>query len=408
MDFLIIIVLCGILGFLIWEKFILPSKNTEFEQKNMQNVESELAALRAEMAQKNQKIGELKNEIEKERSDKDILSGKGKQAFQQIISLDEQKKQLQRVVEDSQKKIVQFESHKEQFDKNMDKKITDLEESRKSLEDEKYRVRKQDDDRKIQYEEMRNRVWVEHENKVLSLLREVCQKPSLSFAFFENTNLPEGFEGKFKPDFLVEFLGQYIIFDAKMTKPDSNNPLQNYIKAQVKSTAKKIKEAKNTEALYKTVFFVVPRTETIKETHFYEEGIEFFVISAESIEPILYSFKKILYYDQIESIDPLERENIVHLIAAYDHHVSYQNAVHILSSMMGVKIAELKETLASDMKSEVENKKKKIRLDNFKPTDLKRLINNPNEQFEAIKKMIQPQNPEVETQNIEDVQEALF
>ncbi|PCI25723.1 hypothetical protein COB57_00720 [Candidatus Peregrinibacteria bacterium] len=75
---------------------------------------------------------------------------------------------------------------------------------------------------------------------------------------------------------------------------------------------------------------------------------------------------------------------------------------------MGVKIAELKETLASDMKSEVENKKKKIRLDNFKPTDLKRLINNPNEQFEAIKKMIQPQNPEVETQNIEDVQEALF
>jgi hypothetical protein len=47
------------------------------------------------------------------------------------------------------------------------------------------------------------------------------------------------------------------------------------------------------------------------------------------------------------------------------------------------------------MLEEIENKKSKIRLENFKPTELQKFIKDPDYQINEIKKLIQPKDAEI-------------
>jgi len=81
-----------------------------------------------------------------------------------------------------------------QQQKDFEKKVSELEEARKSLEDEKLRIRKEDEEKQLEIEKNRDRIWAEHEVKAISKMKEICIKPEYSFNFFENTNLPESFD----------------------------------------------------------------------------------------------------------------------------------------------------------------------------------------------------------------------
>ncbi|MBT4936457.1 hypothetical protein HON22_00920, partial [Candidatus Peregrinibacteria bacterium] len=393
MDILIFLLLLSVLAFLAWDRFFneksqgsIEEKIKKYEDENL-SLKEQGQNLKLENEKRIEKIGELQNELEKERSERNEMAGKNKQMFVTVTALQEKNQNLQSSADELNKKVVQHESGREKKEKDFERKVEELEQSRKSLDDEKQRVRREDEERLEKLEEERNRIWNEHENVSIAKMKEVCIKPELTFSYFENTSLPETFDGSLKPDFLVEFLGQYIIFDAKMSRSAN---LQNYIADQVKSTAKKIKASKNTEEIYKTVFFIIPTLEitSLKKTFFYEDGYSFYVIPVESFEAILGSYKKVKDYDLAESFDPKERENIVNLIASYDQHIHRQNALNILSSLEGLKVSTAKESLGEDMKGDIEVKKQKIRLENFKPTELKRLINNPEEQIQEMKNLV--------------------
>ena len=77
--------------------------------------------------------------------------------------------------------------------------------------------------------------------------------------------------------------------------------MQNYIKGNVESTAKKIKKA---HKIYPMVFFVVP-TEAVaglKKKYYFEGGYQFFIISPEAIPAILSSLKRISEYELAQEI----------------------------------------------------------------------------------------------------------
>jgi hypothetical protein len=171
---------------------------------------------------------------------------------------------------------------------------------------------------------------------ILSRLRETCHKSNIGFTLYDNTTLPPLFT-KFKPDAVIPFLSQYVVFDAKKSKS-----IRTYIADQVKSTAKKYKDIPE---IYPTVFFVVPAHELseLKTLSFMEEGFSFYIISIESIEPILASLKKISEYDTIAEFDPQDREAIVNLIASYDRHISLQNATNILFTRESIGLMSSKE-----------------------------------------------------------------
>jgi len=406
MDIILIIWIFCVLWFLVWDKFW--DKKEIFENPEIEKLKVENNIFREENIKlkiENEKINEnswkIKWELDQEKSEKSELQWKNKQMFVNLTSFQEKLRNFEEKNWELNKKVAKFESERTKKEKDFEQKIWELDNSRKSLEDEKIRIRKEDEE-KIQVEQdNKNRIWADHEIEAIAKMKEVCIKPEISFQFFENTNLPENFDWKLKPDFLIEFLWQYIIFDAKMSRSAN---LQTYINEQVKSTVKKIKVAKNSEEIYSTVFFVVPHIaiDELKKLSFYEDWFNFFIITAETFESVISSFKKITSYENLDKIDPKERENIVNLLASYDQHISQRNAVDILSSISWVKVSQAKEILDSDMLEEIELKKKKMRIENFKPTDLKRLISNPEEQIEEMKKLVVAKKSKISKGDLED------
>ena len=394
MDIIVLIAVLGLSGFLVWDRFFKPSEEKENVKKQLEDVYRE-------------KITDLEVKLRKAESDRDELSGKGKQMFAQLTSLKEKNESLDSKVSELSRELTTYKNNEEQEKKDIAKKITELTKSTEVLEDEKMRLRREDKERLELEEAERDRVWNEHENVCLSLMREVCQKPELAFNFYDNGNLPHSFDGTLKPDFLVEFLGQYIVFDAKMSRSAN---LQTYLNEQVKKTVKKIKASKNNDEIYQTVFFMIPTVEiaTLKKTHFYEDGYSFYIVPIESFEAIIASYKKVTNYELAESFDPQERENIVNLIASYDQHISRQNAINLLTSIEGLKVMHQKGSLNDEIRGDVETTKKKMRLENLKPTDLKRFIQNPGEQINAIKGMIETKDPSVTADDMGEAQRSLL
>jgi chromosome segregation ATPase len=170
----------------------------------LRRLSEENAALKAELWQKNREIGQLTQDLQAEKSEKDRLSGEGKRIFVEITNL---KKDYSTLAEDRdslKEQLVHFQAEEKRKTSEFDKKIAQLEEARTSLEDEKNRIRKEDEKDKEQEKANRDRMWAEHEVRVQSYLTELCRLPHYNFSSYDNKNLPEGFSGKLKPDFMIE------------------------------------------------------------------------------------------------------------------------------------------------------------------------------------------------------------
>lgn len=370
MEYIILLLLLGIAGFLVYDKKLRPKdeKEKEIEEKYRE------------------KLTDLEIRLKKTESERDELSGKGKEMFVHLTSLKEKNQSLDEKLQEAQKKVTKYESEKDARLKEHQKALSDAKVMEESFKDEKVRIRREDEMRLATEEEERDRMWNEHENACISAMKLVCQKPEFAFQWYDNTSLPSSFDGGMKPDFLVEFLGQYIIFDAKMSRSAN---LSTYLTDQVKKTVKKIKESANVDEVYSTVFFLIPTVEFagLKQTHFYEEGYRFYAIPLEAFEPLIACFKRITHYELAESFDPKERENIINLIATYDYHISRQNTINLLTSLEGLKVMHEKGTLTEKMREEVDTLKRKIRPRQFKESDLKRLVQSPEEQAKELKQL---------------------
>ena len=341
---------------------------------------------RKKLESKSEDLGKLNAELEKERKERNILEGNGKQLFSRFKDLEGEFKAVQHERDDLRKRVSEYEAAAESRERDLDERLQKLHRAEKSLEDERQRVRHEDEERQKKALEERDRMWGEHEQEVQTMLVDLCKKPEISFTWHDNTNLPEEFDGSFKPDFMIDFLGQYIVFDAKVTR---SQDIKIYIKDQVRKTAKK---AKGRSDIYSSIFLVVP-TDAIgelKELSYYEGGFTFYIVSPESLAPILASFKKITSYDLAEQFDPQERENIVSLIAKLDYHISERNAFDILMARKGSEVLKNAAQLHPELTEEVEQKKNKMGLPSIKKTEIKKLISDISAREEAASNLTSP------------------
>src|SRR3989338_6741960 len=230
-------------------------------------------------------IGELQAKLEKALSEKDELSGKGKQLFVDVTNVKSDLKALQHERDTLQRRLNEFEAKEERKEKEFTERLEKLEGAKEKLEEERHRVIREDEERRELELHERDRMWANHENHVIATLTDLCKQPQFRFTAYTNTNLPEGFDGSLKPDFLVEFLDQYIIFDAKISKAKS---LQTYVNDQVKKTVEKVK---NNDQIYKHIFLVVPTSAIaeLKNHQYTVDGYTLYVISPEALPPILAS-----------------------------------------------------------------------------------------------------------------------
>ena len=371
------------------------------EKSDDKNLLEEIARVRADLSQKDQSIGQLTKDLQNEKTEKDQLSGKNKQLFIENTNLTAGNNTLLTDKQQLVNEVNKYKANESIKLKELDSKILKLDEAKTALEDERKRIRKEDDEKLQKEKDERNRMWAEHESNVKVQLTELCKNPKYGFTYYDNNNLPAGFGGKFKPDFLIEFLGQYVIFDAKKSESD----LQNYINNNVKLTVEKIN---SDSKIYNTVFFIVPTQAmgSLKTKHYYEQGYEFFVIPIEALEIVLASFKKINTYEIAQKLDPRDRENIVNLIAEFDQHINMRNTLDILASESGISVLKKAETLQKDIKEEILQKKSKIRLQNFTPTEIKTLMVGTETQSERISELISPKVA-ISEENLKKVKNVL-
>lgn len=369
---------------------------------NADNLKEENIILKQENSGLEQKTGELQKQLENERTDKNKLLGENKRMY---IEIQELKKDFQ--VSDTKnselkEELTKFRSKAEQKEIEFKDQINKLQSAQKSLEDEQMRVRKEDEKRLEKESEERDRIWNEHESEVKRKLTEICKTPEYSFQYFDNTHLPEDFDGKLKPDFMIDFLGQYMIFDPKTSRSDN---LQIYLDDQVKKTVEKIKDSTQ---IHKTIFFVVPThaIESLKKLHYYEQGYTFFIISPEALMPVITSLKRITSYEFAEKLDPQERENIVNLIAEFDNHINFRNAADILLAQSGINALNKASQFVPNLENDIQQQKSKMRSPNLKPNDIKRFMLSTENQHRAIKDIVSPKS-DISGEVIESASEVI-
>lgn len=391
MDILIgLLVLGGLaaIGFKLW---FMDQDDTSVEREQLrlenQRITEESLLQKVEKDRLTEDIGRLKAELEEIRRESDRAKGSNKTMYVQVQGLEKERSLLVQENQELKKKVTQFESEREQRHRDQEKLLTDTKEIQKSLEDEKLRVRREDEERAEQVLADKTRIWNDHENTVVATVQRVALKPEFGFEVFGNNNLPSDWINTgFKPDVLVSFLGQYIIFDAKFS--DQKSPSQ-YFRDQVKKTAQK---AKDNPLIYPVIFLVVPsnRLDEIKETSFVEDQYSFYVVPCEAIEPILANFKRIREYETLAEIDPQERENIVNLIAHYDRHISFHNAANMLLAQESINLMRSKSQLSDGLQSEVDVRKEALRDMKFKDSEVRKLARDLDQQEKTVEKLTTP------------------
>jgi len=151
--------------------------------------------------------------------------------------------------------------------------------------------------------------WSNHEENVKNRIKAICNRNAVEYI----NNVP--FKGK--PDNTLKIKDEYIVFDAKSPFGDNLSNFPTYLKNQIESAIKYVKE----EDVRKEVFLVVPSNTLDYIQQFEHKLSEYtvYIISIDALEPIILALKKIEEYEFAEQLSPEERENICRVIGKFVH-----------------------------------------------------------------------------------------
>ena len=159
-----------------------------------------------------------------------------------------------------------------------------------------------------QFDKMK-KLWSEHQLDVEQTIKMICQNHLIKYV----DKVP--FIGN--PDNTIEICEEYIIFDAKSPANDDLSNFPKYIKNQTDN----VKKYANQEAVKKDIFLVIPSNTfgTISQLTYNMGDYNVYVITKDSLEPIILSLKKIEEYEFADQLSPEERDNICRVIGKFAH-----------------------------------------------------------------------------------------
>ncbi len=331
-------------------------------------------------------IAKLEKEVEIEKAEHNKLAGANKQMYAELAQAKAKLQSIEKERDNAQTQLTKMEAKREQQEKEHTRGLEKIDAAERALKEERQRVLESEVEAKQVAEEERDRLWNEHEVSVIATLVDLCKQPHLQFKSYSNNNLPDDFDGSLKPDFLIDFLGQYVVFDAKVSKAQS---LQTYIDDQVKKTAEKMKKS---DKIYPHIFLVVP-TEAVRELKklvYAKDKFYFYVISREALSPILASLKRISTYELAETLDPQKRENIINALAEMQTQINMTSATSLLTTKRGIEVLSRIQQTDPELAAEVEQKSKEKALNAYSPTEIKRLANSLTAQNAEVSSIAAP------------------
>ena len=272
-----------------------------------------LGSLTHSLAENETKISELESTIEK---NKEISSNRisdlvvsSQKLENKLINLENEIARLNKEKAELLNKITRIEqtdiTRDEEYKKNVfniNALRTSLEKDRNTLNEEKLREKEE------QFEKLKL-TWRSHEEYVKSVIRNICKAHLIEYV----ENVP--FKGN--PDNTIMIAGEYVVFDAKSPAGDDLENFPKYLKIQTESVRKYIKQ----DNVKSDIFLVIPSNtlDVISQFSFNMGDYYVYLITVDSLEPIILSLKKIENYEFAEQMTPDERENICRIIGKFSH-----------------------------------------------------------------------------------------
>jgi hypothetical protein len=317
-----------------------------------------------ELQAKEKEIGKFKESDDKNRQriielekERDLTS----------LKLDESRKENTKL----QNQISIYLESEDQKQKRYEDKVNALNQLKQQLDDDRIRLQNErEEEIKKKFEEMKF-AWKNHENNVLATIEEICTRHNIEYVNKEKVP----FRGK--PDNTILIAGEYVIFDAKSPQGDDLTSFQKYIKDQTE----KVKKYTSEDRVKKDVFLVVPSNtiETIKSYYYNMVDYRVYVVSVDSLEPIILNLLIIEAYEFAEQLSPEEREHICRIIGKFAHATkrkiqidSYLNSqffgslndCNILPEDMLIKVIEFERS--DKLNPPIERRKKEISIKEIK------------------------------------------
>ncbi len=278
-----------------FEEYKSLTNDLDRQNKIGDDFKNSLTLLQAE----NESLINQKNEVEKQ-----ILKKEG-----QIENLTGRVENLNSQVSELEKKLSRFESTEDERTKDYEKKIAQLDQVKSDLES---RRKQLDDDRLQEQRELFDQMkkqWANHEDEVTQSIKQICQSQVIEYV----DKVP--FKGN--PDNTIRICDEFIVFDAKSPANDDLTNFPKYVKAQTESVSKYT----NYESVRNEIFLVVPSNtvDTIDKFTYNMGDYTAYVITKDSLEPVILSLKKIEEYEFAEQLSPEERDNICRILGKLLH-----------------------------------------------------------------------------------------
>ncbi|MFA7695682.1 MAG: hypothetical protein WCX63_09120, partial [Methanoregula sp.] len=289
------------------------SETATTAENTINRLKDELVSLKSKNEDLTHKINEKENEAGGLRESDKKNTGYIQNLSEDISSLTAKNELLNNQYTEAKETIAKLRENEEERVRLYDARVTELNALKKQLDDDRLRVQADRDTEIHQQYEAMEQTWKKHEEVVEQSLRSICQRHTLEYCNKEKFPVA----GK-KPDNAILICDQYVIFDAK--SPKNSDDLTNfplYIKSQAEAAKKYAKE----ENVKKDIFLVVPANtvDYLKDFHLDMADYQVYIVTYDSLEPIVLALRKIEDYQFVDQLSPEDRENICHVIGKFAH-----------------------------------------------------------------------------------------
>ncbi len=288
-----------------YESAAQAKRELEFERSRNRSLEESLEELKRLRFEKEHL---LENKARIESQNQEYLK-RGKELSGEVLLFGQKVERLEAELKKLREENLRYKATEDEQNKRFEQYAVNVNETMKRVQDEREKERKVQHDREIERLLKMKETWIAHEDNVKNRIKTICSRHGIEYL----DSVP--FRGR--PDVTLRVNDEYVIFDAKSPAGDDLSNFPQYLKNQSEGVSKYVKE----ENVRREIFLVVPANtlEHLTQFEFRLSDYTVYVISIDSLEPIILALRRIEDYEFAEQLSPEERENICRVIGKFVH-----------------------------------------------------------------------------------------
>ncbi|MBA4321223.1 MAG: hypothetical protein C0408_00250 [Odoribacter sp.] len=277
--------------------------------EEFKSISGTLDSLNRQITERNAQISEYEKNIQILYAKVDDLKIANGKLENRIMNLESDLKKVNSEKAELANRISRFEQTEESRLEEYQKNVSGVNAIRIGLENDRQKLNEEVIREKEETFEKMKQTWRNHEEAVKTAIKNICQSQLIEYV----KDVP--FKGK--PDNTISIAGEYVIFDSKSPASDDLENFPKYLKVQTESVNKYVKQ----ENVKSDIFLVVPSNtvDVINQFSYKMGDYNVFIVTIDSLEPIILSLRKIEDYEFVDQLTPDERENICRIIGKFSH-----------------------------------------------------------------------------------------